>query len=70
VLIALSSLIPAGTGLVGAFTTGAQIFRRGGIRVDASNSHQDFFVKNLVAIRARVPCATRRIPPAKAPRAT
>jgi hypothetical protein len=29
----------------------AQIFRRGGVRVEASNSHQDFFIKNLVAIR-------------------
>jgi len=24
----------------------------GGTRVEASNSHQDFFIKNLVAIRA------------------
>jgi HK97 family phage major capsid protein len=41
-----------GTALVGAFQSGAQVFRHGGIRVEASNSHQDFFVKNLVAIRA------------------
>ncbi len=41
----------AGIGLVGAFSTMAQIFRRGGVRVEASNSHQDFFIKNLVAIR-------------------
>ena len=37
---------------VGAFKTGAQVFRKGGIRVEASNSHSDFFIKNLVAIRA------------------
>jgi HK97 family phage major capsid protein len=42
----------AGTGLVGAYQSAAQVFRRGGIRVEASNSHADFFIKNLVAIRA------------------
>ncbi len=50
--VALTSAIVAKTVLVGAFATQAQFFRRGGIRVEASNSHQDFFVKNLVAIRA------------------
>lgn len=44
--------IAAGTALVGAFQSSAQIFRKGGIRVEASNSHQDFFIKNLVALRA------------------
>jgi hypothetical protein len=28
------------------------VFANGGLRVEASNSHQDFFIKNLVAIRA------------------
>lgn len=50
--VAATPEMVAGTGLVGAFRTGAQIFRHGGIRVEASNSHQDYFVKNLVAIRA------------------
>lgn len=50
--VAVSPVIAPGTGLVGAFKTGAQIFRKGGVNVEASNSHQDFFVKNLVAIRA------------------
>jgi HK97 family phage major capsid protein len=40
------------TALVGAYKTASQVFRRGGIRVEASNSHQDYFIKNLVAIRA------------------
>lgn len=44
--------IAAGTGLTGAFATQAQVFANGGLRVEASNSHQDFFIKNLVAIRA------------------
>jgi HK97 family phage major capsid protein len=50
--VAVTPAMVANTVLVGAFKTGAQIFRRGGIRVEASNSHQDFFIKNLVAIRA------------------
>ena len=44
--------IVANTALVGAFKQAAQVFRKGGIRVEASNSHADFFIKNLVAIRA------------------
>lgn len=50
--IAVTPSIAPKTALVGAFKTGAQIFRKGGIRVEASNSHVDFFIKNLVAIRA------------------
>jgi HK97 family phage major capsid protein len=49
---AVTPSIVAGTALVGAFSTAAQIFRRGGVRVEASNSHASFFVQNLVAIRA------------------
>jgi HK97 family phage major capsid protein len=44
--------IAAGTALVGDFAGSAQFFRHGGLRGEASNSHQDFFIKNLVAIRA------------------
>ena len=44
--------IVEGTALVGAFRSAAQIFRKGGIRVEASNSHDDYFIRNLVAIRA------------------
>jgi len=50
--VALTSAIAAGTALVGAFRTAAQIFRKGGVRVEASNSHSDFFVTNKTAIRA------------------
>ena len=50
--VAVTPMMTPATGLVGAFKTGAQLFRRGGIRVEASNSHADFFIKNLVAIRA------------------
>lgn len=41
-----------GTGLTGAFKAGGQFWKRSGITVQASNSHSDYFVKNLVAIRA------------------
>jgi HK97 family phage major capsid protein len=50
--VVLTPAIVAATALVGAFKQAAQVFRRGGIRVEASNSHQDYFIKNLVAIRA------------------
>jgi HK97 family phage major capsid protein len=50
--VAVTPAIVANTALVGAFGTMSQVFRKGGIRVEASNSHQDFFIKNLVAIRA------------------
>jgi len=50
--VAVTPSIVANTALVGAFGTMSQVFRRGGLRVEASNSHQDYFIKNLVAIRA------------------
>jgi HK97 family phage major capsid protein len=50
--VALTSAIVANTALVGAFRTASQIFRKGGLRVEASNSHASFFTENKVAIRA------------------
>jgi HK97 family phage major capsid protein len=47
-----TTAIALGTGLVGAFKTGAQFWKRNEITVQASNSHADYFVRNLVAIRA------------------
>lgn len=41
-----------GTAIVGAYRQGGQLFRKGGIAVQATNSHDDFFVKNITAIRA------------------
>jgi HK97 family phage major capsid protein len=59
---AVTPSIAAGTSLVGDFQGSAQIFRKGGMRVEASNSHSDFFIKNLTAIRAeeRLALATYR----------
>jgi HK97 family phage major capsid protein len=50
--VVVTTAIPAGTGLVGAYGSMAQWFTKGGISVDMSNSHDDYFIKNLVAIRA------------------
>lgn len=44
--------IPKGTALVGAFRQGSTILRRGGLRVDSSNTNADDFEKNLVTLRA------------------
>lgn len=44
--------ITLGTVLVGAFAMGGQVFRKGGIRVDSTNSDVNDFENNLVALRA------------------
>lgn len=43
--------IAEGTALVGAFRDAAQIFRRSEISFAVSDSHNDFFIKNLLALR-------------------
>ena len=50
--VVVTPSIVANTGFTGAFSSAAQVFRKGGIRVEASNSHSDFFIRNLTAIRA------------------
>lgn len=50
--VVVTSRIAAGTALVGAFRTAAQVFRRGGITVEASNSHASNFANNITTIRA------------------
>lgn len=50
--VVVTPAMAAGTALVGAFAQGGQIFRKGGLTVEASNSHNDFFQRNLTAIRA------------------
>jgi len=52
VVLTTASGISSSTALVGAFAQGGQIFRKGGLTVEASNSHADFFQRNQVAIRA------------------
>lgn len=41
-----------GLALVGAFSEGAEVLRRGGLTVESTNSNEDDFRNNLVAIRA------------------
>lgn len=50
--VVVTTAVGAGTAFLGAFDTAAQIFRRSGLSVEASNSHSDYFQRNLVAIRA------------------
>jgi HK97 family phage major capsid protein len=47
----VSNMIGAGTALVGT-RAGAQVWNRGGVSVEASNSHASYFVTDLVALRA------------------
>ena len=50
--VVVTPRMPASEALVGAFDTCAAVFRKGGLRVDASNSHNDNFAKNLTTLRA------------------
>lgn len=50
--VVVTEAMDAGVALVGSFRMGAQVFRRTGLTVEASNSHSDFFRRNLTAIRA------------------
>jgi HK97 family phage major capsid protein len=52
VRVVLSTVVGSGTALVGNFGQGAHIWRRGGVSVEASNSHSDLFVKNITMLRA------------------
>jgi HK97 family phage major capsid protein len=47
-----TTAMPSLTALVGAFAAAAQVFRKGGLTVEASNSHADYFQRNQTAIRA------------------
>ncbi len=50
--VVVTNAIGAGTCLVGSFKQAAEVYRRGGMSIEASSSHSDFFVRNLQAIRA------------------
>lgn len=60
----ISNRAPAGFPLVGNFAQGGQVWRKGGIRLEASNSHLDYFRTNLVALRAEVRVALAIYDPA------
>ena len=50
--VVVTAAIAEGTLLVGAFKTGAQIFRRSDITIEATNSHGDNFVYDVTVLRA------------------
>jgi len=52
--VVISTTAVQGFPIVGAFGIGGKVYRKGEVRLDASNSHEDFFQRNLVAIRAEV----------------
>lgn len=60
--VCVTTAVSSGTIVVGAFKTGASVVTNGGVSVDATNSDQDDFVKNLMTIRAeeRLALAVRR----------
>lgn len=50
--VVVSPRMTAGAALIGAFAQATQVFRKGGIVVDASNSHGTNFALNLTTLRA------------------
>lgn len=50
--VVLSPRLAAGTALVGAFKECGQLFRRQGVTVEMTNSNEDDFLHNLIAVRA------------------
>ena len=48
-----TTAIAAGTVLVGAFSTAAKVFRKGGVRVESTNSHNDDFTNDKITVRVR-----------------
>lgn len=50
--VVVTTSMTENTGLVGNFKLGASIFRRQGITIDSTNSNEDDFKNNLIALRA------------------
>ena len=57
--VVVSQRAPVGFPLIGNLKQGGEVWRKGGVRLEISNSHLDFFRTNTLAIRAetRVPLA-------------
>lgn len=60
--VCVTTAVTAGTIVVGAFKTCGSVVARGGVSVEATNTNEDDFVKNLMTIRAeeRLALAVRR----------
>jgi HK97 family phage major capsid protein len=50
--VVISSVVGAGTALVGNFSQGAHVWRKGGLTVTASDSHASFFIQDMHMLRA------------------
>jgi len=50
--VVVTSAVTEAAPIIGAFGTASQIFRKGGLSVEASNSHASYFIENKTAIRA------------------
>lgn len=50
--VVITPAVSSGTAVVGAFRAGGQVLQRSGLTVEATNSNEDDFINNLVAIRA------------------
>jgi HK97 family phage major capsid protein len=57
----VTAAVPAGTAIVGAFNAAATVYRKGGVRVESTNSHASDFTSNLITTRIeeRVALAVR-----------
>ena len=57
----ITPAVPVGSAVVGAFSQAATVYRKGGIRVESTNSHAEDFTSNLVTTRIeeRVALAVR-----------
>ena len=49
----VTEAVDAGTAIVGAFKFGGKVLRKGGLRVESTNSHADYFTSDKVAIRLK-----------------
>lgn len=58
----VSAAAPQGTALVGAFRQAATLYRKGGVRVESTNSHAEDFTHNRIVTRIeeRIALAVRR----------
>lgn len=65
----VTAAVAAGTAVVGAFEASTTVYRKGGVRVESTNSHVDDFTNNLittrieerVALANRIPAATVKV---------
>src|SRR5690606_17201566 len=65
----VSAAVAAGTAVVGAFQAATTVYRKGGVRVESTNSHVDDFTNNLittrieerVALAVRIPAAVVKV---------